>query len=107
MTSEREVSIQDNGRQLELRVGDDRAGFVVYTQTGVVRTFTHTVILPAFEHQGLGKILAKAALDDARANEYEVSPLCPFIAAFIREHAEYLNLTVPSVSQRLSAQETS
>jgi hypothetical protein len=46
--------------------------------------------------------LARAALDDVRELGLEVVPLCPFIAAYIRSHAdEYLDLVVPAMREPL------
>ena len=56
--------------------------------------FTHTEVPPAAEGQGVGAALARAGLDYARAEGLTVIPLCPFIAAFIRRHAEYQDLVM-------------
>ncbi|WP_291431934.1 GNAT family N-acetyltransferase [Deinococcus sp.] len=56
----------------------------------------HTVINEGHEGEGLGSLLARAALDDVRAQGKYVVPMCPFIAAYIRDHkAEYLDLVQP------------
>ena len=34
----------------------------------------------------------KAALDDAKRQGLEVTPLCPFVADYIRRHPEYEDL---------------
>jgi hypothetical protein len=47
-------------------------------------------------------MLARAALDTARADGLEVVPLCPYVAAYIRRHQEYL----PLVSQPYQAKVT-
>lgn len=54
--------------------------------------FTHTEVPPALEGQGIGSMLAKTALDYARANELKVQPLCPYIAAYMKKHPEYQDL---------------
>jgi predicted GNAT family acetyltransferase len=40
----------------------------------------------------VGSKLAKFVLDDARARGRKVSPLCPFIAAWMKRHPEYDDL---------------
>lgn len=57
--------------------------------------FTHTEVPEALEGQGVGSTLVWGALDDVRAQGLEVIPLCPFVAAFIRRHREYLDLVSP------------
>jgi predicted GNAT family acetyltransferase len=88
------VTVADNPSALryEIRVGDDLAGFAAYTRLRDVITFTHTEIDPAFEGQGLGSTLARAALDDVRAKGLRVVPRCPFIRAYIERHPEYADL---------------
>jgi len=52
----------------------------------------HTEVPPPLEGQGFASKLARAALDFARVNQLRVVPRCPYIAAFIRRHAEYQDL---------------
>lgn len=103
-TAEAVTALDNSGRRrFEIFVGDERAGVAMYEQIGAVRTFTHTIIDPKFEHRGLGGILARSALDDARAHSYEVVPQCPFIAAYIRRHPDYTDLLPDSVRSRFDA----
>lgn len=90
------VLVVDNPAELryELLVDGRRAGFIAYrTEPGVV-VLVHTDIDPAVEGRGLGSVLAAGALDDLRARELRVVPLCPFVAAYIRRHPEYGDLVV-------------
>jgi hypothetical protein len=41
-------------------------------------------------------VLAAAALDDAGHQGLHVVPLCPFIAHYIEQHAEYAGLIAPN-----------
>lgn len=67
-------------------------------------TIYHTEVDPAFEGQGVGSQLAKAALDDVRARGLELVPRCPFIAAYIRRHSEdYLDLVAEPLREELMA----
>jgi len=43
----------------------------------------------------------RTALDFARANHFRVVPLCPYVAAFIRRHAEYHDLVSADDLQKL------
>ncbi|MEO5902993.1 MAG: GNAT family N-acetyltransferase [Gemmatimonadaceae bacterium] len=63
-----------------------------YTVRGNVIYFTHTEVPPSMEGQGIGKTLARAALDYARENHLRVVPRCQFISAFIDSHQEYQDL---------------
>lgn len=55
----------------------------------------HTEVPDALAGRGLGGKLAKAALDFARASELAVVPKCPFVAAYLVRHPEYLDLVRP------------
>jgi predicted GNAT family acetyltransferase len=74
----------------------DEAGYAAYRTSGDVVTFTHTEVDERFEGHGIGSRLARYALDDVRERNLRVRPLCPFIARFIGEHAEYADLVVQS-----------
>jgi predicted GNAT family acetyltransferase len=76
----------------EIRVDGELAGYAAYRGEPHRIVFTHTEIDPAYEGQGLGGRLAAAALDDVRARGLAVRADCPFIAGFIRRHAEYQDL---------------
>jgi predicted GNAT family acetyltransferase len=91
--SDTEVTRDEAAQRYELRVGGQLAGFAEYQTTPELIVFTHTVIEPQFEGQGLGSTLARAALDDVRAaGGRQVLPLCPFITSWIGRHAEYADL---------------
>ena len=89
-----ELAVVDNPERhrYELRVGDRVAGIVQYaTEPGTV-VLVHTEIAPSVEGEGLGSKLVAGALDDIRARGLEVVPLCPFAAAYIERHPEYVDL---------------
>jgi uncharacterized protein len=89
-----EIAVRDvpDAHRYEARIGDQLAGFAAYRlQPGHI-TFTHTEVDAAHAGGGVGGQLARAALDDARARGLRVTPLCPFIAAWIRRHPEYTDL---------------
>jgi predicted GNAT family acetyltransferase len=88
-----------DGRQIELRRNEDRReltavvdGRVVvlteYMQTPELVIFTHTDTDPSCKGQGIASVLARWALDDARARGYAVLPVCPFFADFIARHSD-------------------
>jgi predicted GNAT family acetyltransferase len=78
------------------------AGAALYQRHGRRIAFLRTEIEPRHEGAGLAGGLARAALDDVRELGLEVVPVCPFIAAYIRSHAdEYLDLVVPTMREPL------
>jgi predicted GNAT family acetyltransferase len=81
--------------RVEARLGDAVAGFAAYVDRPGQRVFTHTEVDPAYEGQGIGGRLARAALDQARADGLRVVPRCPFIHAWIDKHPDYADLVDP------------
>ncbi|WP_019009648.1 GNAT family N-acetyltransferase [Deinococcus aquatilis] len=90
-----EVHNNEAERRYELKLAGRVVGVAEYRPAGKSLMFTHTEIEEGHEGQGLGSTLVRAALDDARARKVDVVPMCPFVAAFIREHHEYLELVQP------------
>jgi len=87
----------------EIRSDGQLAGFVLYRLRDGRMTFTHTEIDPEYEGVGLGGRLVRAALDDARAQQRTVVPLCPFVADYIGRHPEeYLDLVVPAMRAQVT-----
>lgn len=92
-----EPQVVDNARagRFEILVDGETAGSAVYRRAGKKLSFTHTEIDPRFEGRGLGSILARGALDAARAAGMSVLPFCPFIRGYIERHPGYLDLVPP------------
>ena len=79
----------------EVRVGGELAGFAEYRRRPPLIAFTHTLIDPRFEGQGLAHRLIETALLESRSAGLSVLPFCPFVRSFIAGHDEYLDV-VPS-----------
>lgn len=100
------TEVRDNPEldRYEVLLDDSVAGFAAYRLAESRITFTHTEIDPAHEGAGLGSVLARGALDDARERGLSVVPLCPFIAGYIRRHPdEYADVLHPSIKDRVLA----
>ncbi len=78
--------------RFEVLVDGEVAGFAEYRRSGSSVAFTHTVVDPASAGRGLGSVLARRALDAARADGVQVLPFCPFFRAYIQRHPAYLDL---------------
>jgi hypothetical protein len=74
---------------------DGHRAVAMYERTGDVITFTHTIVPPALEGQGIGAALVRHALDDARTHGWRVVPVCPFVRAYLARHPEFGDLLVP------------
>jgi uncharacterized protein len=72
------------------------AGALTYQLTGAIVAFTHTEVAPGFERAEVGSALARAAMDDARAQGRTVVPICPFLSEWLEGHREYDGLVARS-----------
>jgi predicted GNAT family acetyltransferase len=88
------ISVADNpaASRYEAHLGDRVAGFSEYVTKPGRLVFTHTIVEPEFEGRGIGSKLVRDELDDVRRRGLKVTPLCPFVRAYIRRHPEYQDL---------------
>ncbi|MEM9785264.1 MAG: GNAT family N-acetyltransferase [Pseudomonadota bacterium] len=49
----------------------------------------HTEVAEGYDGQGIGLIMLKQFIADARANGFKIMPLCPFVNAQRRKHPEW------------------
>ncbi len=85
-----EVVDAPDQHRYEARVDGELAGVAEYTDRRDQRIFLHTNV--TLEGRGVGGALARAALDDVRARGKRAVPKCPFFAAWIRRHPDYVDL---------------
>ena len=103
MNRDFEVVVEDNpaARRYQAQLGEHLA-IAAYRLDGDTITFTHTQVPKELEGHGIANKLAHAALEDARARQLTVVPLCPFIASYIRRHQEYVALVDPAYRARVA-----
>ena len=80
---------------------DGSLAVVQYERRGNEIILLHTEVPEALEGRGVGSALARSALEDARAHDLTVVPICPFVSAYIRKHPGYLALVAPHHRARL------
>src|SRR5690242_5596013 len=104
MSSENEqFSVIDNEAENEYEVhAEGEVAILTYERQGKRITFYHTEVPPKLEGRGIAGMLAGAALEAARADGLEVVPLCPYVAAYIRRHKEYLPLVSTSYQAKVT-----
>ncbi|MFN8077650.1 MAG: GNAT family N-acetyltransferase [Kineosporiaceae bacterium] len=88
----------DTAPQIEVRDAPEASRYELYRDGALagradyelapgVIVFTHTVVDPAFEGQGLASALVRAALDDVRRRgRGAVVPQCSFVRGYLDRH---------------------
>jgi predicted GNAT family acetyltransferase len=95
------VERHDDERRYVLLLAGVHAGELVYRDRGGgVLAFLHTEVDESRQRRGLGSILVRGALDDARDRGLKVAPVCPFVDAYVRSHPEYADLVVADPARR-------
>jgi predicted GNAT family acetyltransferase len=87
-----EVRHDDAAHRYEALDGTTVVGRIDYEEDADRLLFTHTLVPPEYEGQGIAEQLTIAALDDVRARGLTVVPLCSFTAAFFRRHPDYADV---------------
>lgn len=71
---------------------EGHTAFAAYRIDGDVITFTHTIVPPELQGQGIASRVILHALTDVQARGLRVIAQCPFVAAYIRKHPEWAAL---------------
>ncbi len=71
---------------------DGKTAFSEYHLSPGMITFLHTEVPNEFRGKGIGSKLVRGELEAARARGLKVVARCPFVAGYIREHAEFQDL---------------
>lgn len=94
------VEHNEAASQYEVQV-EGATALLQYEREGDRVICTHTEVPDALEGRGIGSLLARTALDDAREQHLRVVPRCPFVRAYIERHPEYADLVDPSYGRRI------
>lgn len=69
---------------------DGHEAEMTYSRAGETRIIIdHTGVPEALKGQGVGKKLVEAAVNDARAENFKIIPLCPFAKATLDRTPEW------------------
>ena len=71
---------------------EDQESLINYRKNGEILELYYTFVPEAFRDQGIASKLVETALEYAKDKNYKVKPTCPFVASYIKEHDEYLDL---------------
>lgn len=96
-----EVVENEQEKRYEARIDGALAGVAVYVPADGMRVITHTEVDPEYEGRGVGSALARFALDDIRARDTKVMPLCPFVLGWMQRHPDYADLAFNAPASRV------
>lgn len=97
-----EVVHEEEATRFVVRVDGAEAGSAEYVrEPGGALRFTHTVVDPAYEGQGLGSLLVRTALGAAREQGAAVLPQCSFVRSYLASHPDLVDL-VPEAERARS-----
>ena len=88
-----ELQHDPSARRYRLRVNAEEIGFIEYdpiAQDAIL--VKHTEVAPAHEGHGYASTLVRFMLEDIRRQGKQVIPICPYTAAFIQRHREYMDV---------------
>ena len=97
MTIEAHTEIEDvpEARRYEMRLDGELIGFLEYLERDGNRVLTYVEVDPRHGGNGLGGRLTETALKDCRERGFTVTPQCPFIVRYVREHPEHQDIVAP------------
>ncbi len=80
--------------QFEFDLPNGEKAVVVYQLDPQNKTLylTHTGVPEDYRNQGIADQLVKDVLDTCQQEDYSVVPVCPFVAAYIKRHPQYMSL---------------
>ena len=85
-----EVTVEHNvaAHRFEARFPEGLAMLKYHYDRAGRLSLDHTTVPPARRHHGVAALLAKAALDFAKAQNLTVVPVCPYVIAYLEDHPE-------------------
>ena len=92
-----DLRVSDNppAKRFEAHAGDELVGYIDYIPLPGKVIATHTEVFEQYEGRGVGSKMVAAALEQLRSDGRRIQPLCPYVAAFLRDHDEYADVVDP------------
>ena len=89
-----------------IAVAGETVGLAAVADRDNQRIFYHTEVEERFGGRGLATILVAEALAATRTDGKRVVPVCPMVAAFIKKHPEFNDITDKATPEILRWVET-
>jgi uncharacterized protein len=78
-----------------IAVDGEAVGLAAVADRGNQRVFYHTEVEERFGGRGLATILVGEALEATRADGKRIVAVCPMVAAYVKKHPEFRDITDP------------
>ena len=92
------VEDRQESNRYEIEV-DGEVAYLTYRRKPDHMLLAHTEVPESLRGRGLGQVLARHAMDEARNTGTHVVVKCPFVTAWLRRHPEYDDLVIARVSE--------
>ena len=93
---------EENHRYVAEVDGELAALTVYHLRRGPRYFFVHTEVMPGYSGRGIAEKLVREALDDVRAKQGHIVPLCPYVNSFVNKHPEYDDLVDHEIFDRIA-----
>ncbi len=94
---EYELIDNEGAKRYELHVDEHRPR-VEYIKVAGKIYLTHTEVPKALEGKGIASQLVRKVLEEVKRNDWELVPLCPFVAMYIKRHPEWKSLVLKGIN---------
>lgn len=84
-------------KEFQFRIGESIAR-IEYIKAKEKIYLTHTEVPRDYEGKGVGSELIKQALENIKARDLTLVPLCPFVAMYIKRHPEWKTLVLKGIN---------
>ena len=88
-----EAAVSTAEGKYTIAVDGETVGLAAVADRDNQRVFYHTEVDEQFGGRGLATILVAEALAATRADGKRIVPVCPMVAAFIKKHPEFSDIT--------------
>jgi hypothetical protein len=86
-----ELIHNEDGNQYEFHI-EGKVAKIEYILKPPKIYLTHTEVPSSFEKQGIGSQLVLKVLEELKMKKLAIVPLCPFVAASIKKHPEWIEI---------------
>jgi uncharacterized protein len=90
-----QTTVSATNGKYTIAVDGENVGLAAFADRDNQRVFHHTEVEDRFEGRGLASILVGEALERTRADGRRVVAVCPMVAAFVKKHLEFSDITDP------------